>query len=44
MNAEDKLLIVDDVFDSGRSIKAILDTLNEKSRKNRNGTKYICSF
>ena len=34
MNAEDKLLIVDDVFDSGRSIKAILDTLNEKSRKN----------
>ena len=34
MNAEDKLLIVDDVFDSGRSIKAILDTLSEKSRKN----------
>ena len=34
MNSEDKLLIVDDVFDSGRSIKAILDTLNDKSRKN----------
>ena len=34
MNAEDKLLIVDDVFDSGRSIKAILDALKEKSRKN----------
>jgi len=34
MNAEDKLLIVDDVFDSGRSIRAILDTLKEKSRKN----------
>jgi hypothetical protein len=34
MNAEDKLLVVDDVFDSGRSIKAILDTLNEKARKN----------
>jgi hypothetical protein len=34
MNAEDKLLIVDDVFDSGRSIRAILDTLNERSRKN----------
>jgi len=34
MNAEDKLLIVDDVFDSGRSIKAILDTLHDKSRKN----------
>jgi len=34
MNAENKLLIVDDVFDSGRSIKAILDTLHAKSRKN----------
>ncbi len=34
MNAEDKLLIVDDVFDSGRSIKVILDTLSAKSRKN----------
>ena len=34
MNAEDKLLVVDVVFDSGRSIKAILDTLNEKARKN----------
>ena len=34
MNAEDSLLLVDDVFDSGRSIKAILDTLNEKARKN----------
>lgn len=34
MNAEDKLLIVDDVFDSGRSIRAILETLKEKSRKN----------
>ena len=34
MNAEDSLLLVDDVFDSGRSIKAILDTLNERARKN----------
>ena len=34
INAENKLLIVDDVFDSGRSIKAILDTLHAKSRKN----------
>ena len=34
MNAEDKLLIIDDVFDSGRSIKAILDSLHEKSRNN----------
>ena len=34
MNAEDSLLLVDDVFDSGRSIKAILDTLNNRARKN----------
>jgi hypoxanthine phosphoribosyltransferase len=34
INAEDKLLLVDDVFDSGKSIKAIIDTLQEKSRKN----------
>ena len=34
MNAEDSLLLVDDVFDSGRSIKAILDSLYEKSRNN----------
>lgn len=34
INAEDKLLLVDDVFDSGKSIKAIIDTLTEKSRKN----------
>jgi len=34
INAEDKLLLVDDVFDSGRSIQAIIDTLHTKSRKN----------
>ena len=34
VNAEDSLLIVDDVFDSGRSIKAILDELAEKTRRN----------
>ena len=34
MNAENKLLIVDDIFDSGVSIKAILDTLHVQSRKN----------
>ncbi|WPE17926.1 phosphoribosyltransferase [Candidatus Thioglobus autotrophicus] len=34
INAEDKLLLVDDVFDSGRSIQAIIETLREKSRKN----------
>ncbi len=34
INAGDELLIVDDVFDSGRSIKAVLDELSEKTRKN----------
>ena len=34
MNAEDSLLIVDDVFDTGLSVKAILKKLREKSRKN----------
>lgn len=34
MNAEDSLLIVDDVFDSGNSIRAVLDMIRRKSRKN----------
>lgn len=34
VNAEDALLIVDDVFDSGRSIKAVLEELAEKTRRN----------
>ncbi len=34
MNEEDSLLIVDDVFDTGLSVKAILDKLRERARKN----------
>lgn len=34
INAEDHLLIVDDVFDSGRSLAAIFDKLREKCRRN----------
>ncbi len=34
INAEDDLLIVDDVFDSGRSIEAIVETLQAKCRRN----------
>lgn len=33
-NAEDKLLIVDDVYDTGLSIQAVLSSLKEKMRKN----------
>lgn len=34
MNAEDSLLIVDDVYDTGLSVMAVLDTLKERLRKN----------
>ena len=34
MNAEDSLLIVDDVFDTGLSVKAIIDKLESRCRKN----------
>ena len=34
INADDELLLVDDVFDSGRSIVAILDELKAKTRLN----------
>jgi uncharacterized protein len=34
VNAEDELLLVDDVFDSGRSVIAILNELREKTRAN----------
>ncbi len=38
VNAEDSLLIVDDVFDSGRSVQAVIDTIHEQSRKNTPNT------
>ncbi|MFT5132568.1 MAG: hypoxanthine phosphoribosyltransferase [Gammaproteobacteria bacterium] len=45
VNAGDSLLIVDDVFDSGRSIKAVLDQLSEKTRSNMPETvKIACPF
>ena len=34
VNAEDSLLIVDDVFDSGRSIQAVIDRIESVSRRN----------
>lgn len=33
-NAEDSLLIVDDVFDSGRSVDALIKQIKKQSRKN----------
>jgi len=38
VNAEDSLLIVDDVFDSGRSIQATLAELKKRSRRNMPNT------
>ena len=37
LSAEDQLLLVDDVFDSGRSIEAVLDKLAERCRRNLPG-------
>ena len=34
INCDDSLLIIDDVYDSGLSIAAVLDTLRGKARKN----------
>jgi hypoxanthine phosphoribosyltransferase len=34
LNAENALLIVDDVFDSGRSIKAVIEQLSARTRRN----------
>ena len=38
VNAEDSLLIVDDVFDTGRSIQAVVTKLKKDSRRNTPGT------
>jgi hypoxanthine phosphoribosyltransferase len=34
INYDDTLLLVDDVYDSGRSVQAVIDTLKDKSRRN----------
>lgn len=34
LNSDDRLLIVDDVFDTGRSIEALIDKLSSRCRKN----------
>ncbi|MDJ0641616.1 MAG: phosphoribosyltransferase family protein [Erythrobacter sp.] len=34
LNAEDALLIVDDVFDTGRSVEAFIDELKKRCRRN----------
>jgi len=34
INFKDSLLIVDDVYDTGLSIKAVIDTLKERARRN----------
>jgi hypoxanthine phosphoribosyltransferase len=34
LSAEDHLLLIDDVFDSGRSLEAVVDTLTRRCRRN----------
>ena len=34
MNKDHKVLIVDDIFDTGKTVKAVIDQLTEKARKN----------
>lgn len=34
VNSEDRMLIVDDVFDTGRTMKEVLDAIRTKARKN----------
>lgn len=34
LQAEDRLLVIDDVFDSGRSLEAVLDALARRCRRN----------
>lgn len=34
LEAEDRLLLVDDVFDSGRSLEAVIDELRRRCRRN----------
>ena len=36
-NSEDKLLLVDDVFDTGNSVKAVLEQFRKMARKNTPG-------
>ena len=45
VDADQSLLIVDDVFDSGRSIQAVIDELKRKSRRNAPGViKVACPW
>ena len=43
VNATDELLLVDDVFDSGRSVIAVIKELKEKTRANLPKTKKIAT-
>ena len=38
LSAEDELLIVDDVFDSGRSLEVVIEELERRCRRNLPGT------
>ena len=43
-NSEDKLLLIDDVFDTGNSVKAVLVRLQQMCRKNMPETRTACLY
>jgi len=43
LNPEDRLLVIDDVFDSGRSVEAFLHELQQRCRHNMPGTVKIAT-
>lgn len=44
VNAEDKLLIVDDVFDTGNTIKTVIETIRRLARRNAPEIRTACLY
>ena len=44
VNAEDKLLIVDDVFDTGNTIKTVIETIRSLARRNSPEIRTACLY
>ena len=44
INAEDKLLLVDDVFDTGNTIKSVIETIKAKARRNAPEIRTACLY
>ena len=44
VNAEDKLLVIDDVFDTGNTIKTVIETINRMARRNTPEIRTACLY